>query len=1702
VRSFSILRTNTGLTTNIKVVVDSKYKLYLDSINSTQELAYSKYKRKSFNKRNYYDELIPYFFKDTPSEIAYYIDNIDADDVMSDKFSEQYSELYRMGARNILENKSYSEEYEYFAPLYIVKNKIPKGFIIFRVDGQGLIDLNSGNFKGEIINKLKTVKFFDMSEETPLGEWMNINFINNDSFPDTPFELDFRSLEFSRWNGIDYETGGYTSKSLFLEDILSDENEIFELERFITTGYKNNKVVFPNIINLTFLYDDEPATATALRKWSINRYFGFYIDDMEKVISITPYYLPLLKQDYKVDSGNILTTIQGDVPFVGGWVDDKIYHVEYNGNFYKVEKFEERLPNKLQPVRLGNKTKIFKKNTLINDEVSEVIITKYRIISDIDLHSKYLNTNLAFIDNDNILRRYDLDLYNINDFDKADVWVIEIDGKFHNIIKGENGELKLVTDYSFEFKDNSYDYWINQEDPNFRNSISLVVDENTTPKSFSIFKLKFSDVKDFDTKVIDTEFSKYEYEKKSEITETDETKMYMSDLNSNSNPKELTDYIYKDNIVNIPVSSEYTANYETFKISNGELSDIWKMNPVYSRWGFQNSISTNDYPYLLNNSQLFEDYNRTTNPFDPDPKRIERNLDYFYSLNSSTSSYLHHSLHVEDHLDNGELNINFKFELDKYLNLNNYEYDYFYHLFERRTSFLNGEILKNTKKYSVFNTGDGSVPNLTLFRGIKFFLYDVASIIKDDNGLKYNLLTSNKFEDYKFSILLSKNAHYIEDNLELIESKSGDMNWTIVSEWEMDKIYEKGSVVVCDDIIYVAKNDNITEKPENENLVKTFPANLESWSLAKTSIMWNYNHVYAENNIVYNGGEFYRRANGDIIDFWNPTNTYDIGDVILFNNEYYKSTISQNKMRPDSSYTHKTIKGNIKYWEKIINKIELDSLSGIKWELVKLWNPSFEYNMSEYVVHQKAVYMAKELTIDVNKEPGKYNEWELKYNILADTDMEYKSNDLIELNNKYYIYDFKLVSSTTDTNKTTNIWYFGNKAGLDFNTEPPTPLIGYMSTFEGCITISDVNGNLLFYSDGRTVWDKNHNIMPNGEFLRGHSSSTQSGVIIPYPNNPNKYILFTVYYEYREHNVNGNTVNGGDFSGVHYSVIDMTLNNGLGDVDINNKNIRLKAPTAEKLSAVKHANGVDYWISYIDENGYYVHLVTNSGVEMNSHFFQRNDWWTTSSNRMERSVGFMKFSPNGAKLIANFFSESNGFVDIIDFNNLTGVLSNRQVIYSDVQPATAVNGSVVNGTVGSSPYGLEFSPNSKFAYISNMRNGRNIMRFDVEDPVTTKEFLTSVQNSNIYYGPAALQLAPNGNIYVAISNVGYLGVIENPDSLNISDVTFTLQGQTLYPGTLSRLGLPNSATSFIVDDIISTPYETLRNGINIYINKRWKNVLVNIAIDDNTLPNLSNSDRDIIYTDLYKKITAHNFINCINDLSNKYGFVDYVNYIIIDENNNITKYNYNNIEGLPYLLTCETPEEIKTRINSIVKKPIRLGNLIKPTKKLNNGKIDDIETINYYDNIPFAAEVIKNPLDPKVLTNFSGGKNIIYDVIYRFSGYYMPIFYDIELFDKSVDIYGNYKFDTHLTNFGKALEQKIRKINRGGDILKLKNTPSVKSIYPMIDEFGYTTHDVFIFKSTWDLKYYIETSDREIIIEETINIPEESNLGEDESNID
>ena len=1066
--SFAILRTNVGLTTNVKVVVDSKYGLSLDSIDSTPDLSFSKYKKFDFIKTNYYDELVPYFYDGLPAEIAYTIKYDDDSDSMSDDFSSQYDEIYQYGARNIVDNKNYNEEYEYFAPLYIYKNKLPKNFIVFRVDKPGIQNIDRFNVRSEVFKKFKTVSVFDLTKTSALGEWLDININDNAFYPKVPFEMSYTKLEFSQWNGIDFRSGGYVSKSQFLDDALEEEKEIFELEKFIFDGYKNNKVIFSNIINFSFLFDDTPADVLKLNKWSINRYYGFYLDDMELIKTISPYITPFLNSDVVILDGNILYSESGD-PFEEGWSDSRPFYVEYDNNYYKVEKFTETQKSSIKPVSSNTNTNINTNTssfssksgivqvstgqlvsvnnpvspTYISDVMSETKVDKWRIISKFDLNGKQsmLNKNIGYIDSNNVLINYDQSYLIIDDFDLSDICVIEIDGKYHNVIKNSDGNLQVYSDHSFSFFENDYTYYVNKTDSSYTTKVSFVVDDKNPPKMFKIYRLKFTDIKDFDDRIVDTEPSKFEYEKLNELTETDETKLYLTNLNSNTNPKQLDDFIYKENVVNIPVASEYTANHETFKTFENKLSPIWRKNSVYCRWGFEGSISANDYPYLLNNSDKFEDYNRTVNPFDPDPSRYERNLDYFYTINSSTFSYLHHTLHVENTTDNG-IDNNFKFDFDKYLGKSTYitpngvatySVDYFSYFFTKRSNFLSNTIVKNTKKYSTFISGDIATPNISLFRGIKFSIYDVENIkMNSSNQIEViNMKSNNTFENYKLSILLTS-----DDN---------GMIWNVIDNWELDKIYKKNTIVSHDDILYIATEDNICTHPvvnvkvgadltdvksapynqlsyTNTNKISNTldirfdlqgdfnPSLINGWEIYNNlnSIFWNPikaldipTQTYNQNDVIYKDGNYYIFTdNSKPVDFWNPLIAYSIisntrrgyskDSFVIYNNKFYVSLSNNNLNSPD----------NLKYWEE-----KSEPIDQLKWSTVSNWNPSFKYSINSYVIYDDILFKSIVSDVPSNDIPTFSKLWERVYSIKPDTNYVYQKDDnpILLMNTKYHI---------------------------------------------------------------------------------------------------------------------------------------------------------------------------------------------------------------------------------------------------------------------------------------------------------------------------------------------------------------------------------------------------------------------------------------------------------------------------------------------------------------------------------------------------------------------------------------------------------------------------------------------------------------------------------------------------------------------------
>jgi hypothetical protein len=124
--------------------------------------------------------------------------------------------------------------------------------------------------------------------------------------------------------------------------------------------------------------------------------------------------------------------------------------------------------------------------------------------------------------------------------------------------------------------------------------------------------------------------------------------------------------------------------------------------------------------------------------------------------------------------------------------------------------------------------------------------------------------------------------------------------------------------------------------------------------------------------------------------------------------------------------------------------------------------------------------------------------------------------------------------------------------------------------YEGNSCISDTFGNLLFYCNGDTIWNKNHQPMLNGTGMPSDKVTTLNSCIIPRPGNPNQYFIFI------NECVNNNSSGGK----LKYSIIDMTLDGGNGAVVVGQKNIPVFHHSTSSISFTKHSNGIDYWFAY------------------------------------------------------------------------------------------------------------------------------------------------------------------------------------------------------------------------------------------------------------------------------------------------------------------------------------------------------------------------------------------------------------------------------------------------------------------------------------------------------------------------------------------
>jgi gliding motility-associated-like protein len=367
-----------------------------------------------------------------------------------------------------------------------------------------------------------------------------------------------------------------------------------------------------------------------------------------------------------------------------------------------------------------------------------------------------------------------------------------------------------------------------------------------------------------------------------------------------------------------------------------------------------------------------------------------------------------------------------------------------------------------------------------------------------------------------------------------------------------------------------------------------------------------------------------------------------------------------------------------------------------------------------------------------------------------------------------------------------NVWAMGN-TGINFNTNPPTIIqkpgfVPVINNFgEAAASVCDENGEILFFTDGTLVHDKFNNLMPNANPLNpipstttfsATSSSSQGALIVPDPGNSNRYYIFSIYSLEQQANRGR----------MYYSVIDMTLNGGLGDVVPTEKGILLATNRTERMSAVR-GNACNVWIMTITNDGYAeCFSLDASGI---------------NTTPVSTNLGIANYMPHAGKIA---FSPNREKVAI----SIHGAVGLQQpgIILADFNATTGTAGNFHNLAIDTAVYGISFSPNSQYLYFLSEGNPPNYPAFAGKLSAYAGTTAAITASTLILAQPinwaSDLKRAPDNNIY--FTHQGGVGIplghsrIENADAAGMASniEVYALSysyanGQNPWPG----MGLPN-----------------------------------------------------------------------------------------------------------------------------------------------------------------------------------------------------------------------------------------------------------------------------------------------------------------------
>lgn len=583
-------------------------------------------------------------------------------------------------------------------------------------------------------------------------------------------------------------------------------------------------------------------------------------------------------------------------------------------------------------------------------------------------------------------------------------------------------------------------------------------------------------------------------------------------------------------------------------------------------------------------------------------------------------------------------------------------------------------------------------------------------------------------------------------------------------------------------------------------------------------------------------------------------------------------------------------------------------------------------------------------------------------------------------------------------------WFFGKNSGISFNPiqsgGTPVILSGTMESQEGVASISNREGQLLFYTNGETVYTSGNTIMTNGTGLSSSGTSTQSVVIVPKPES-NKYYLFTTDYN-------------GSPNGFEYSIVNMELQNGDGEVET--KNIKLiNSPLTEKVTACSNTSEDSYWIitHTSGDTSYYTYKLSSTGLS--------GPIITNIGSTHNTARGYMKTSPDCSKLISLLYDED--IIDIFDFDSTGGTLSNFI--------------SLTGMTFDIGPYGLEFSSDSSKFYVSEGA-GEKVYQFDLSYTSSTEMIDNVIEVGNISGASfGALQLAPDERIYLADYNNTNLHIIHRPNALGVQ-CNFESDGLSLInsgiTGTSSFWGLPNIITDksiscdrsvyIVPKSRVGYLFDVLVNNVNNVIEPKKLSLFAEVYGYDQSISQFTKSalsNFTIDYKDLTVNTTNTIYVPTLSIGEGEFLIKSYWTYNVDTllakkqkvKKNTIDTYKRGELYGLYvpetdwYFISLFESE--KPLFNSsVAPQPQDIGNLVvqsrftesDTTEYIVNGLSDPIVSYNgsvLAKNIEYSAvtsattpyiKLLFNPLPKQILTYAyinNGGSNDLLADLYKIS---------------------------------------------------------------------------------------------------------------------